>query len=251
MLKINNLSVFYNKYKAVDNVSFNLYKGQKLSIIGPNGCGKTSLLKAISNTVCFEGEIQINNENIKNIKRKQLSKKIGMISQLTAINFDYTVFDVVMMGRYIYQNKWDFNNKKQHIDIVLNAIKTVGLLDYKDKNIYNLSGGQIQRVFLAKLIAQNPDIILLDEPTNHLDFKYQIELINFLKQWANDEQKTIIGVIHDINLAMLLSDDMIVMENGKIVCFDKCENILKTDILNNVYNIDIKKYMQNSFKKWL
>ncbi len=191
MIKVTNLSVFYSKFKSLDNINFQLSKGESLSIIGPNGCGKTTLLKCLSNNISFIGEIFINNKNISSIKRKDLSKKIGMLSQLMCISFNYSVFDTVMMGRYAHQDKFLVNNTKKDIDIVINALKTVGLLDFKDRYISNLSGGQLQRVFLARLIAQNPDIILLDEPTNHLDFKYQIELIQFLKDWSKKENKTI------------------------------------------------------------
>lgn len=250
MIKIDNVSVYYNKFKALNNISFNIECGQNLSIIGPNGCGKTTLLKCISNNINFEGNIYINNKNIKSLKRKQLAKKVGMLSQLMSISFNYSIFDTVMMGRYVHQNRFLINNDKKDIDIVLNSLKIVDLLSIKDKYISNLSGGQLQRVFLARLIAQNPDIILLDEPTNHLDFKYQIELIQFLKKWGEDNNKTIIGVIHDINLAMLLTDNILILQDGNIRCLDKSHNIIKTNILNELYNINIKDYMLESLKKW-
>ena len=249
MIKVDNISVYYNKFKALNNISFTLKKGENLSIIGPNGCGKTTLLKCIINNINFSGNIYINDKNIKTIKRKELAKEIGMLSQLMSISFNYTVFDTVMMGRYVHQDKFYINNNKNDENIVLEALKTVGMINFKDKFISNLSGGQLQRVFLARLIAQDPNIVLLDEPTNHLDFKYQIELIEFLKEWGKKYNKTILGVIHDINLAMVLTDNMMVLENGCIKSFDKSDNILKTNILNEVYNINIKEYMIKSLKK--
>ncbi len=250
MIKVDNISVYYNKFKALNNISFTLKKGENLSIIGPNGCGKTTLLKCIINNINFSGNIYINDKNIKTIKRKELAKEIGMLSQLMSISFNYTVFDTVMMGRYVHQDKFYINNNKNDENIVLEALKTVGMINFKDKFISNLSGGQLQRVFLARLIAQDPNIVLLDEPTNHLDFKYQIELIEFLKEWGKKYNKTILGVIHDINLAMVLTDNIMVLENGCIKSFDKSDNILKTNILNEVYNINIKEYMIKSLKKW-
>ena len=250
MLKVDSISVYYNNFKALDNVSFEFKKGENISIIGANGSGKTTFLKCLCNILDFKGNVYLDNKNIKNIKRKELAKKIGMLSQIIPINFDFSVFDTVMMGRFIHQDRFFVSNNKEDEEIVINALKTVELLNLKDKNISNISGGQLQRVFLAKIIAQNPDIILLDEPTNHLDFKYQIELITFLKKWSLKENKTIIGVIHDINLAMLLTDNIIIMENGKIKMYDKSENIIKSNILNSIYNIDIKKYMLDTLKKW-
>lgn len=251
MIKVNNLSVSYNNIKVLKNITFDVKKGKILGIIGTNGSGKTTLLKCIMNILDYDGDIFIENKNIKNIKRKDFAKKICMLSQINNIYFNHTIFDTVMMGRYAYQNRaLSFVSKEDDIFIVNNAIKTVGIYDIRHKEIDLLSGGQLQRVFLAKLIAQNPDIILLDEPTNHLDFKYQIEIINFFKNWAKKENKTIISVLHDINLSINLSEDILILQNGSIKTIENIHNILKSNVLNKIYDIDIKSFMLENLKKW-
>lgn len=250
MIKIKNLSVFYDEKQVLKDINFEIKENETYSIIGLNGCGKTTLLKSICNTINFKGEIFINNKNVKNYKRKELAKELGMLSQINQIYFNYSIFDIVMMGRYIHSNKFSFTNSKKDKEIVENALKAVNLYNMKDRDIDTLSGGQLQRVFLAKIIAQNPKIILLDEPTNHLDLPYQIELINFLKNWAKEKNKTIIGVLHDINLATNLTDNIIAMENGEIKCFGKSNEILASNKINQIYKMDIKKYMLDNLNKW-
>lgn len=251
MIKINNLTAFYGNTKVLDDITFSIKKGQNISIVGLNGSGKTTLLRCIINSIEYSGKIYIDDKNIKEIKRKELSKRVAMLSQTMYINFNYTVFDTVMMGRYIHQKNGIFlNNQKSDIEIALNAIKTLGIDNLKTRYIDTLSGGQLKRVFLAKIIAQDPDIILLDEPTNHLDLKYQVEFINFLKEWAYTKNKTIIGVLHDINQAMILTEYMAVMQEGRLIMYDTVSNILKSEILNNIYGMDIKKFMLENLKRW-
>ena len=134
--------------------------------------------------------------------------------------------------------------------IILDSIEKVGLTEYRDKMITELSGGQIQRVFLAKLFAQNPDIILLDEPTNHLDFKYQVELLEHVKTWAKTNKKIVIGVLHDLNLVHYFADKVIMLDNGNIVSEGTSMEVLNDDRLKNVYDIDIKSFMKNILNKW-
>lgn len=260
-IKIQNLSVNYKNNKKNNNIvlqdiNLDLSQGQNLSILGGNGSGKTTLLRCLTNSIPFEGDIFIDSQNIKVYNQKLLARKISMLSQVFHITFDYTIFDTVLMGRYSYNTQNIFSplqNKhiqEKNIQIVLDSLEIVGLSSLKDRFLTTLSGGQLQRVFLAKIIAQNPDIILLDEPTNHLDIKYQIELINFFKNWSSQNNKTIIGVFHDINLSMLLTENTLLLHNKKIKSIDNINNIIKSDLLNIVYDVNIKEYMLNSLKKW-
>ena len=245
MIKLENVSVFYDKKQVVKNISFNLESNKNLSIIGTNGCGKTTILKAICNIIDFTGEIFIKGKNIKEYKRKELAKHISMFSQISNIYFNYTVYDVIMMGRYAYNNCKDKDVKK-----VEEALKITGIFDIKNREIDTLSGGQLQRVMLAKIIAQDTEIILLDEPTNHLDLRYQAEIIKFLKDWSYKNKKTIVGVLHDINLAMLLTDNIMLIDKGQIIKYGKTKEVLLSNEINNVYKMDIKDYMLKSLNKW-
>jgi len=251
MLKLSNVYVNYGDSEVVKNISFEMGSGDNLSVIGPNGCGKTTLLKAIANILKYRGDIEIDGRPVNRMKHKEIASKIAMMSQTSAIYFSYSVFETVMMGRYIHIKDGLLGLPSQDdTECVLKCLAAVNLLDEKDEDITKLSGGQLQRVFLARTIAQEPEIILLDEPTNHLDLKYQIELIEYLKEWARQSSRTVVGVLHDINLAMRLSDNLMIMKDGQTAAFGKAKDTVKSEILESVYGIDIVKYMRNTLKQW-
>lgn len=251
MIKLLNVSAGYNGIDVIKDISFNLSLGNNLCIIGPNGCGKTTLLKAIAGIIPSRGNIIIDGNNISTMKRHEIASKIAVMSQISNMYFSYTVFETVLLGRYLYM-KGNILKEPSYNDKVYaeECLKAVGLLELRDKQINTLSGGQIQRVFLARALAQEPSIILLDEPTNHLDLRYQKELIDYLKSWSKEGGHSVIGVFHDINLAMGIADEILVMDNGKCVGFGKPKEIINNDLLNRVYEMDIVGYMVDSFKQW-
>jgi iron complex transport system ATP-binding protein len=251
MLTLNNVSAGYGSGDVVKGVSLDVKQGESLSIIGPNGCGKTTLMRAVAGLLPFTGDIIIDGRESRGMKRREIALKIAMLSQTSGIYFSYSVFDTVMMGRYLHKKDRLFGTpSEQDREYVLHCLKAVDLLAVRDKEITKLSGGQLQRVFLARTLAQQPEIILLDEPTNHLDLKYQIELIEYLKEWAAEGGRSVIGVLHDINLALRLSDNLMVMKGGELHAFGKSSEIITAELLENVYGIDVARYMQESLKRW-
>lgn len=250
MLEIKNLSSGYNGIDVVHNISFNIEEGNSIALIGPNGCGKSTILKAIGNIIDYKGEIKINNKDLKSLKRKDLAKKIALMSQTSNIFFDYTIYQTVALGRYPYMEGMFKSLSSKDNEIILKAIENVGLYKEKDKLIGELSGGQLQRVYLARVFAQEPDIILLDEPTNHLDLKCQIEILSYIKRWTKENKKTVIGVLHDLNLVQRFSERAILINDGKIIKNDKVEKVLKSDEIKEVYGLDIRQYMIDALKAW-
>lgn len=249
MLSINKLSAGYDGVDIIRNITFDV-KGC-VSIVGPNGCGKTTLLKAIANTLPSKGTIEVQGKSFSLMKRREIALNIAMLSQQPSVYFSYSVYDTVMMGRYLHiRGRISGTPTIGDKDVVLQSLEAVDLLDEKDKDITKLSGGQLQRVFLARALAQEPRIILLDEPTNHLDLKCQVEIISYLKDWVANGNRAIVGVLHDINLAMLLSDDMILMKNGEIKANGKAKDIIEEGLLDQVYEMDVAEYMRDSLKKW-
>lgn len=249
MLEINKLYSGYNGIDIIKDISININKGENLCIIGPNGCGKSTLLKTIANIIDYRGNIKIDDLEVSSLKRKELAKKIGLMSQISQIYFPYSVYDAVSLGRYAYNDNL-FGVSKKDNGIILDCIDKVGLMDYKDKMINELSGGQLQRVFLARVFAQDPDIILLDEPTNHLDLKHQIELLENLNKWTKENNKIVIAVLHDLNLVQYIADNVILLNDGMQVKYGKVNEVLKDDILKQIYGLDIKEFMINILKKW-
>ncbi|MGL5755217.1 MAG: ABC transporter ATP-binding protein [Paraclostridium sp.] len=250
MLEVKNLYCGYDDVDIIKNVSFKVERGKNLCIVGPNGCGKSTLLKSIASIIEYRGSITIDGMEVCNFSRRNLAKKVGLMSQITQIYFPYTIYETVALGRYAH-SKGVFNSlNREDKNIILEAIDKVGLTDLKDKHINELSGGQLQRVFLARTFAQNPDVILLDEPTNHLDLKYQIELLEHLAKWAKDNDKIVIGVLHDLNLVHYFSDAVCLLDHGEIVCYGNSKEVFNGEHLKDVYNIDIKDFMLKVLEKW-
>ena len=247
MIEVNNLSFSYdyNNKKILKNISFKLFENERLCIIGPNGSGKTTLLKCLCNILDFQGSVFINNKNIKDI---EVYKSVSFLSQSSEIYFDYNVFDTVMLGRYAnFKDKLLSIPSKEDKEFVFECLEKLNIIHLKDKLINRLSGGELQKVFLARAFAQNPKIILMDEPTNHLDLNSQIELIYNLKEWVNKDFRSIIVVMHDINNALNFANKILLLHKGEIIYFGDIENF-NLELLNNVYNINVVEYMRNSLK---
>ncbi|MCL2125387.1 MAG: ABC transporter ATP-binding protein [Oscillospiraceae bacterium] len=251
MLTLYDVSAGYNGVDVVRHISLCVRNNENLSIIGPNGCGKTTLLKAVASLLPFSGDIEIDGRPVVKMKHKEVSRRIAMLCQMSGVYFSYSVFDTVMMGRYLHiKDKLLGLPSERDKALVMECLEAVDLVAEADRPITTLSGGQMQRVFLARTLAQEPEIILLDEPTNHLDLKYQIELIEYLKAWAVHGERAVIGVLHDINLAMKLSDNIMVMKDGEICVQGKVSDVITGSLLENVYDIDVAQYMRESLHKW-
>ena len=181
---------------------------------------------------------------------KDLAKKVALMSQNSEVYFSYTVFETVLLGRYAHMDGIFSSLTKKDRDIVLKCIESVGLLNEKDRLINELSGGQLQRVYLARAFAQDPEILLLDEPTNHLDLRCQIEILDYLKSWAKEKNKIVIAVLHDLNLVQNYGDRVLMLNDGVIKGNGNTKEVLNSNDLEEVYGIDIKTFMVRTLEKW-
>ena len=251
MLTLRNVSAGYGGVDVIKNISLQVNSNENLLIIGPNGCGKTTLLKTIVKLLPFRGEIEIDGKPVRKMAHSDIARKIALLSQSFGIYFSYTVFDTVMMGRYLHlKERFLSSPSDEDKEFVLGCLDTVHLLSEQDREITTLSGGQLQRVFLARTLAQDPNIILLDEPTNHLDLKYQFELVEYLKEWSRHGNRAIVGVLHDLNLAMRLGDTIMVMKEGETRGYGKTGDVITRHLLQSVYEMDVTGYMAESLKMW-
>lgn len=250
LLELKNFSCGYDKTDIIKNITFKAKRGEILCIVGPNGCGKSTLLKAIGRLIEYKGILTFDSKDIKNLPVKEFAKHIALMTQSNNVYFPYTVYETVALGRYAYLKGALSSLSKEDDLIIMEAIKSVGLIDSKNKLISELSGGQLQRVFIAKAFAQDPEIILLDEPTNHLDLKYQIEILEYLGLWAKENNKIVIAVLHDLNLSNLFGEKIILLSDGKIVSQGTPKEVFLEDNLKNVYNIDVKNFMISALKQW-
>lgn len=251
MLSLKDVCAGYNGSEVLHGVTFDFQSGQNYCILGPNGCGKTTLVRAIAGLIGSTGEIQLDGRSIRRMKRKEIASKIAVMSQVTNVYFPFTVYDTVMLGRYQHMSGRVFGQpSKQDREMVEECLQSVRLDKLRDRRIDELSGGQRQRVFLAQALAQNPEIILLDEPTNHLDIRHQVELVDYLHRWSADGKHSVIGVLHDINLALRLTENAVFMKDGCIVGSGTFGDIADAHFLRDVYELDIADYMRTSFEKW-
>jgi iron complex transport system ATP-binding protein len=250
MLEILNLSAGYNGVDVIHDITLRADRGEVLCIVGPNGCGKSTLLKAVVRIIPCRGNIKLDGRDAASLSRKTLAKNAALLGQMSRIYFPYSVYDTVALGRYAHSRGFLKSLSKEDHEFITNIIRELGLYEEKDRMINELSGGQLQRAFLARTLAQDPDLILLDEPTNHLDLKHQIELLYYLTRWAAEQQKAVIAVLHDLNLARRFGDRAVLMNEGRIASCGPSGQALDGEILRKVYGIDIKKFMLESLERW-
>ncbi len=242
MLNVQNLTGGYGGVPIVKDLTFQVNKGEMFGILGPNGSGKTTLLKMISGILAFQkGTVNIADQPIQTFSPKELAKIIAVLPQHSNQSFSYTVKETVALGRYAHQSGWFQTWSPKDEEIVQSVMKQTGIHHFHSKDIQSLSGGERQRVFLAQALAQEPQILLLDEPTNHLDLSFQKELLDVLKAWTREKGLTVISIFHDLNLAGLYCDQLLLMEDGKLNIHHKPNEVLREERVQAVYQTKIKK----------
>lgn len=238
LINVNNISYKINNKEILSNISLNIKKGDFISIIGPNGAGKTTFIKLITNLLpSSTGDVFIDGLNVKSYKKKELAKLISYIPQATNIDYDFTVEEIVLMGRLPYLTIFDDYSAEDY-QCIYSAMQSLDVLHLKHRNISTLSGGELQRVFLARAIAQSAKILVLDEAMSELDIGHQISIINCLKKLQKEKQLTIISVMHDINIAFQFFDSSIVLQNGKLIALGNNFEIITEKLLKDVFNIN-------------
>lgn len=234
MVEIKNLSYKTKDKVILDNISIKFPEKKFIGIIGPNGAGKSTLLKNIYGVLnSSSGDIFIDNKNIKNITGKERAKKIAVLSQEDREDFDFNIEDIVKMGRYPYKNIFE-NYSKTDKEIALKMLKKVGMENYVGRSFKELSGGEKQRVLIARALAQDTPILILDEPTNHLDIGYQLQLLHLIKHL----DKSVISALHDLNVASLFCDYIYILKDGKLIAEGTPEEVLNKENLKNIFNIE-------------
>lgn len=238
MINVQSLCKKYGDKTILDNVSTQFPSGKVTSLIGPNGAGKSTLLMMIAKLLPpSNGQIFLNDQNIDLIKTRDYAKIVATLRQSVGFNLRLTVEELVNFGRFPYsQGKLTANDHK----IVAQAIEFLELSHLKQAYLDELSGGQRQMAFLAMTIAQQTDIILLDEPLNNLDMNHSVKLMQALRRLCDEQEKTVIIVIHDINFAANYSDHIVAIKNGKLFAEGSVTQVLTEIQLNTLYNLNFE-----------
>ena len=251
MLELKNVRAGYGSGDVLHDVSCAFPAGGSWCVLGPNGCGKTTLLRTMAGLIPHKGQVLLDGVDIGGMKRRALAARIAVMSQIHSVYFPYTVYDTVMLGRYQHQKGALFGGPSAaDREAVERCLESTGLSELRHRLLDELSGGQRQRVFLAHTLAQDPEIILLDEPTNHLDVKHQVELIDYLHRWSAEGGHTVIGVLHDVNLALRLSRSVLFLRDGRIVREGDFGQIADRAFLRDLYGMDLADYMRQSLSAW-
>ncbi|XOS90432.1 ABC transporter ATP-binding protein [Brevibacillus laterosporus] len=238
VISVCDVSHRYGNQSVLQQVSIEIRAGEWLGIIGPNGSGKSTLLSLMSRAETpSAGQILVYGKDIKSYGRKKLSQHMAVLQQETIPAIHYTVQEVVEMGRFPYQSWWgtETEDSGPFIDSIMDRLQ---LKKLANKRLDQLSGGQRQRAALAKLMAQSPSIVLLDEPTTYLDIHYQVQFMDVVQEWQQDCGVTVVSVLHDLNLASLYCDRIIVLHDGRISAEGTPTEMMTTKRLSDVFQVN-------------
>lgn len=243
MIHIESVSGGYSSQRVIHDVSFQVKRKELFGLIGPNGSGKTTLLKMMSQILPIEqGKITLKGQAIEKYTPKQLAQLVAVLPQQTEQTFSYTVRETVSLGRYAHQRGIFRSLTKTDEAMIQRVMEQTGVSKYEHVPIDFLSGGERQRVFLAQALAQDPAILLLDEPTNHLDLAYQKELLDVLKQWTIEDELTVVAIFHDLNLASLYCDRLLLLDEGKRSVWGTPDEVLKKSHIEKIYGAEIESH---------
>jgi iron complex transport system ATP-binding protein len=235
IISLKNVSFSYGQQSVLEDIDLSVFPGDFIGIIGPNGSGKTTLLKLISGILKPQnGRIMLFNQDILMIPRKKIARIISVVPQESHVAYNYKAKEIVFMGRIPHISQWQGETILDY-QISQNAMKKTDSLCHAEKGIHQISGGEMQRIYIARALAQSPKILMLDEFASHLDLNYKYEMIRILKDTLQKDVKCIISVFHDLNLASFCSDRLILLDKGKIEISGTPQEVINNNNLKKVY----------------
>ncbi|MCR4723045.1 MAG: ABC transporter ATP-binding protein [Eubacteriales bacterium] len=233
-IETKDVSITLSHKEIVKRASLKVREKEFVGLLGPNGSGKTTLLKSIYRVLKpSNGVILIDGEDIKNMSYRETAKRMGVVSQFNNLSFDFTVEEMVLMGRAPHKKAFDRDTEEDY-RIAEDALRRVDMFDFRDRSFLTLSGGERQRIILARALAQQVEILILDEPTNHLDIKYQIQIMDVVKSLGVG----VLAALHDLNLTLMYCTYVYVLKDGCIVAEGPTEQIITEKLINDVYEVE-------------
>ena len=238
---INVENLYYNveNFKILENLNFSIKKGEFVSIIGPNGAGKTTLLKCLSDNLSYSGSVKLKEKNIKEYDKKEKAKIISVVPQEYSLPFNFKVIDIIKMGRNPYRNIKYNKSSENNKNLVYRAMIDTNTYELRDRFYNSLSGGEKQRVITARALAQDTDVMYLDEVTSSLDMHHELEIIELIYRINRERGKTVVSIMHDLNMASRFSDRILFLNNGIVVDYNTPEKVFNYDNLSKAYNMEM------------
>ncbi len=241
VFKIKNLHFAYGKHEVIKGLELGIKEGAVTTLIGANGCGKTTLFNLITkNLKPDSGEVLLNGEDVSRTKLKDFAKKVAIVHQYNTAPPDLTVEKLVEYGRSPYHTMGLSPDPAEDEEKVKFALQITDTEKIKDMPVSELSGGQKQRVWIAMALAQDTKILFLDEPTTYLDVRYQLDILRLVRKLNREFGITVIMVLHDINQSLYYSDEIVAMKEGKIIAHGKPEEVISSELVKQVYGVDLK-----------
>ena len=250
MLDVKNLTVQYGSLKIVDNVSFCIRPQDWLMVVGPNGAGKSTVVSAIAQGIPYSGSILFDGKDIARIRPRDAARLFGVLTQNHAVGYSFTVEEVVRLGRYAFSRGLFDAGSDGDEQKIEEALELTGLVPFRKQSVLTLSGGELQRTFLAQLLAQNPKLLILDEPTNHLDLVYQKQIFELIKVWLGTPGRAVMSVVHDLNLAKAYGTHAALLDRGGLVALGETGDVLTPAHLRAVYDMDVYAWMRELLALW-
>lgn len=237
-LEAENINVSIGTKEIVKNVSLDIPDQKFSALLGANGSGKSTLLRALYRTQKMDsGIVKLDKEDITKYSGRQLAQRMAVMGQFNQINFDYTVLDIVLMGRYPFHSLLE-REREHDYTLALNALEQVGMKECKDRSFQSLSGGEKQRVILARALTQSPKILILDEPTNHLDIRYRLEILSIVKEL----HITVLAALHDLSQAAQFCDYLYLMKQGQITTHGTPEAVMTPENIYDIFDVEASVY---------
>jgi len=249
MLNVTDLSVLISDLILVNHVSFDVKQNDRFMIVGPNGAGKSTLINAISQGLSYIGDVYFDGKDVSKMKPREIAQKIGVLSQRNDVNYSFSVEEIVGLGRYAYSSDM-FSKSVDDKMYIEEALEMTGLIDKRHQSVLTLSGGEVQRTFLAQVLVQDPEILLLDEPTNHLDIQFQTQIFSVIDKWVTSKKRAVIAVVHDLSLASFFGNRFLLLDKGSVISYGNRDEVLSSINLEKAYQMDVYQWMQALYKNW-
>ena len=247
-IETRDLSFAYKERAVLHAISLSVAGGQMVGVLGPNGSGKTTLLKILSAVLRGEGEVKLKGKNIESYGRRELSRLFAVVQQEARVNFPYTAAEIVLMGRASYHSPFALEGKKD-FEVARASMDLTDSLSLSNRYLHELSGGEKQRVMIARALAQEPEILLLDEPSAFLDLKHQVQVFELLRRLNRERGLTVVAALHDLNLAALFFPRLVMLREGKIYRDGSPTEVLTEKTIDEVYGIRVRVEQDPSGEK--